>query len=120
MRITLTDKEKAQSLSIEILAALKTQSDLTKLKQIFDDDSLEQLELIARRIRDEYTKPISSSKRNATLKATDTRVKRAREKITNTVNLMRLEGKKINTNTVANASGVAYNTVKKYRYLFDY
>lgn len=119
MRITISDNKKAEVLSIEILAALKTESDLKKLQEVFDPDALEMLELIAHQIREEATKFISTSKRNATLKATDIRVKRAREKITNAVNLMRLEGKKINTNSVANVSGVAYNTVKKYRYIFE-
>ena len=51
---------------------------------------------------------------NAPKKATQTRVNQAKEKIINAVNMMRLEQKKINLNSVAKEAKVSYNTVKKY------
>jgi len=51
---------------------------------------------------------------NAPKKATETRVKNAKLKIFNALNLMRLEGRKISVNAVAREAGVSYNTAKKY------
>jgi len=55
-----------------------------------------------------------SKKKVSTQKATQTKKQTAINKIENCVNLMRLENKKINVNSVSNESKVAYNTIKKY------
>ena len=56
----------------------------------------------------------SYSKRFATKKATESRVKKAKEKIQNAINLLQLENKAITHYSIAQASGVSYNTVKKH------
>jgi len=53
----------------------------------------------------------------ATKKAIETKQQNAKDKITNAVNLLNLENKKINVNSVAKISGYSYNTVKKYKHL---
>lgn len=50
----------------------------------------------------------------ATQKATEKRTQKAKDKIQNAVNLHRLEGKKITFYSIAEESGVSYNTVRKY------
>jgi len=50
----------------------------------------------------------------ASKKATDTRSKKAKEKIQNAINLLRMEGKEITAYSISKVSGVHYNTVKKY------
>ena len=65
-----------------------------------------------------YQKTITPLKRNATKKAIKVKEKLAKEKLNASVNLMRLMNAKININTVSKESGLAYNTVKKYKYLF--
>lgn len=68
---------------------------------------------LQKQINDNKNRDISK-KQKSTQKATQTRKEAAINKIENAVNLMRLENKKINVNSVSNESKVAYNTVKKY------
>jgi F0F1-type ATP synthase membrane subunit b/b' len=92
MRITLNDKE------------IKTIQEL--LKNEHND--------IYNKIKKQCEKEVSTKKRNATKKAIEARSNRAKQKIENAVNLMRLENEKINKNTVAKKAGVSYITVMKY------
>lgn len=57
----------------------------------------------------------SERKTKSALNATEHRSKLARDKITNAVNILRMENKKINMNSVAKLSGCSINTVKKYK-----
>lgn len=57
----------------------------------------------------------SLRKTKSALNATEHRSKVARDKITNAVNYLRMENKKINMNSVAKFSGCSINTVKKYK-----
>ena len=52
-------------------------------------------------------------------RATRVRSDRAREKITNAINILRMENKPINCNSVSNASGCSINTVRKYKDMID-
>jgi len=60
---------------------------------------------------------IKVSKQKATKKAVEAKVSLAKDKITNAVNILNFENKKININSVAKLSTCSYNTVKKYSYL---
>ena len=53
-------------------------------------------------------------KTEAAKKATEARTAAAKEKIENAINLLRIENKKVNYNTIAKTAGVSYITVKKY------
>lgn len=107
MRITVSWEEAQQ---IKLL--LKTIVDPTEYENEFIDLFCYKLDL-------EMAKEPSEKKRNATVKATDGRVKNAKLKIFNALNMMRLEGKKININSVARDAGVSYNTAKKYRAVIE-
>jgi len=54
-------------------------------------------------------KKVESAKRASEIKAT-----RAKEKVTNAVNLLRLQGEEITPYKVAKVAGISYNTAKKY------
>jgi len=62
---------------------------------------------------------ISQKKRDATKNATKARTETSRIKIENTINLARLENKKLTTYSLAKLSGVSYNTAKKYKHLLE-
>ena len=107
MRITLsTDEAISIKVKLEIL-----------LMDISPDENNEDLKVLIERIDKELKKPTPINKQKSAKRATVIRQERAKEKIRNTVNLLHLEGKKININSVSKESGVAYNTVKKYSYL---
>ena len=98
MRVTLTKDE-----VLDLILLLESDNNLKKNEVN-----------ILKKLKDEFNKPIKLTKRNATKKATKVKVNIAKRKLESTVNIMRLEGKKININSVAKESGLAYNTVKKY------
>ena len=52
-------------------------------------------------------------------RATQVRSDRARAKIENAINLLRIENKDINCNSVAVVSGCSINTVRKYKEMID-
>ena len=56
----------------------------------------------------------SHNKKLATKKATESRVKKAKEKIQNAINLLQLENKAITHYSISKTAGVSFNTVKKY------
>lgn len=56
----------------------------------------------------------SIDKQIAAQKATALRTARAKEKIQNAINILRMENKKITHYSIAKISGVSFNTVKKY------
>jgi len=97
MRLTLTNEEIAL-----IVVMLDNQQELN----------------LSEKIRQQWKKPITMSKRNATKKAIEVKKQNAKDKIVKAINLMNLENKKININSVAKVSGCSYNTVKKYNHLF--
>jgi len=99
MRLTLTDYEVA---SIVV---------------ILDNSGLEENKELAEKVRKQMTRPVKQSKRNATKKAIEVKKQQTQDKITNAVNLMRLEGEKITAYSVAKKAGISYNSAKKYSYL---
>ena len=101
MRLTLTDYEVAS-----VIVAL-------------ENSGQEENKELAEKVRKQMTRPIKQSKRNATKKAIEIKKQRTQDKITNAVNLMRLEGEKITAYSVAKKAGISYNSAKKYGYLFQ-
>jgi len=61
-----------------------------------------------------YTPPPSQKKIESAHRATAIRQQRAKEKIQNAINLLKLEGKEITAYSVAKTAGVSYNTARKY------
>ena len=56
----------------------------------------------------------SEKKQQATQKATKARSDKAKDKINNAINLLQFENKAITHYSIAQASGVSFNTVKKH------
>ena len=56
----------------------------------------------------------TAKKREAAAKATEARTAKAKKKIENAMNILRMRGDKINYNTISKTAGVSYITVKKY------
>jgi len=107
MRITLsTDEAISIKVKLEIL-----------LMDASPNEDNKDLKVLIEKIDKELKKPTPINKQKSAKRATVVRQERAKEKIRNAVNLLHLEGKKININSVSKESGVAYNTVKKYSYL---
>ena len=98
MRLTLNEDE-VKLVKLAVLKAYREDSELyiNITKQI-----------------DQHKKRDISKKSKSAANANKVKSEIAISKIENTVNLMRLESKKINANSVSNESGVAYNTVRKY------
>jgi len=56
----------------------------------------------------------TEKRKEASKRATEARSQRAKEKIQNAINLLRMEGKDITAYSISKVSGVHYTTVKKY------
>ena len=112
MRITIKNEK-----ALNITSTLSAIEDDLKRLMSFDDDAYDNLQELLETMQKEYEKPTSRKKQLAARKATNTREEQAKDKIRNAVNMMNLQNKKINVNSVSRESGVAYNTVKKYGYL---
>jgi len=61
----------------------------------------------------------SHKKTTAALKAQSAKQKQSKRKIQNAINLLRLEGKKINAHSIAQTANISYNTAKKYKNIFE-
>ena len=109
MRLTLNEEE------YQTLQRLILNTNNQKHSDILNEDEWSTLLNISERIEKTALKPISEKKRNATKEATRKRIKEAKNKISNAVNMMRFENKQITISSIAQEAGVSYNTVKKYR-----
>ena len=70
----------------------------------------EAMVLVARLQEMEKTK----ARKEASKVATEARTTKAKEKIQNAINILRIEDKKITYYSIAKTAGVSYSTVKKY------
>lgn len=96
MRLTISNKE------FNTLQKILVQNDMT----------------LYNRINEEFQKSILSKtvkKINATTKANNVKRKKSKDAVTNAVNLLRFENKKITVYNVAKAAQISYNTAKKYK-----
>jgi len=109
MRLTLNEEE------YQTLQRLILNTNNQKHSDILNEDEWSTLLNISERIEKTALKPVSEKKRNATKEATRKRIKEAKNKISNAVNMMRFENKQITISSIAQEAGVSYNTVKKYR-----
>lgn len=87
---------------------------------IEDDNTPDELKKAIEIIEKYGLKAKSTTKQQKSAqKATKIRSDKAREKIENAINILRLEQKPINCNSVAVASGCSINTVRKYKEMID-
>jgi len=73
-------------------------------------------------IKSEYEKELNkdkSKKINATKTANKSKIKRSKRLVQDAINILRLEGKKINANTVSKQAGINYITATKYLKLIN-
>ena len=90
-------------------------------KSLIDDENTpEELKKAIETIEKYGMKAQSTEKQRLSAeRATRVRSDRAREKITNAINILRMEKKPINCNSVSIASGCSINTVRKYKDMID-
>ena len=101
------------TISLDEFSLIKTALNNYLEKEIYTNE----IQNLISKLDNELRKPIKSTKRNATKKAIEVKKETVKNKITNAINLLNLENKKININSVSKVSGCSYNTVKKYKYL---
>lgn len=108
MRITITSEE-------YVLLAILLQ------ERIESDDTSQEYSQLKSKLQTQFIKScaISTSKRNATKKATYAREMKAKKKIENAFNLLRLEGKKITAYSLAKRAEVSFVTARKYSFYYD-
>lgn len=96
---------------------------LIKMLNSLDMDELFNDELVEyQSFKDDLFKKINNmkvinadNKRIATSKANKAKEEKSRENITNAINLLRIEDKKITIASVAKTAKISYNTAKKYK-----
>jgi predicted transcriptional regulator len=76
--------------------------------------SLEQFKTLLELLKGVKKIVIQEKKRKATQKANEARSKKAKKKIKNAINILRLENEKINYTSIAKKAKVSFVTVKKY------
>ena len=87
---------------------------------IEDENTPEELKKAIEVIESYGLKAKSTAKQQKSAqRATKVRSDRARAKIENAINLLRIENKDINCNSVAVLSGCSINTVRKYKEMID-
>jgi len=106
MRITITNEEYEK---------LKHIADYS----LIDGSEIDCLNGIIDKIIEDKEKKVSPKKIKAVAKATDSRVNRAKRKIENAINLMRLENRPLSVYLVSKEAGVSYNTANKYAHLIE-
>ena len=108
MRITITSEE-----YVLLLILLQ--------ERIESEDTTQEYAQLKSKLQTQFIKSfvVSTSKRNATKKATYTREMKAKKKIEKAVNLLRIEGKKITAYTVAKRAEVSFVTARKYSFYYD-
>ena len=109
MRLTLNKDE------YETLKRLIDKVNIQEHSNMSNEEEMVTLTNISNRIEKTAAKPVSDKKRNATKEATRKRIKEAKNKISNAINMMRFENREITITSIANEAGVSYNTVKKYK-----
>jgi len=107
VRITI-DNNQAMIL-IEAISKITMRhcENLTKKELIIFDKLSDKIEY-------EQKKEVSPKKKKAMIEATNARIRKAKEKIENAINILRMEDKPITIYSVSKKSGVSYNTVSKY------
>lgn len=107
MRITINDNQAALLIEAISKVTMGHYDNLTK-------DELMTLDRLSDKIEDEQDKEISPKKQKAMIEATNARIKKAKKKIENSINILRMENRPITIYSVVKKSGVSYNTASKY------
>ena len=112
MRITIDDNQAALLIEVISKITMGHYDNLTK-------DELMTLDRISDKIEDEQQREISPKKQKAMMTATNARTEKAKRKIENAINILRMENKPITIYSVSKKAGVSYNTASKYSELIN-
>ena len=112
MRITINDNQAALLVEAISKITMRHYENLTK-------DELMLLDKLSDKIDDEQRKEVSPNKKKAMKRATNARTQKAKEKIENAINILRMENRPITIYSVSKESGVSYNTASKYAKLIN-
>lgn len=94
---------------------LRKYIDFGKMEEVANKYKEECIELkLLEKLNNPKVIEYSQKKVIASFRATESRTKKAKEKIQNAINILRLENKSITHYSIAQTSGVSFNTVKKY------
>jgi len=85
-----------------------------KLIKLYDEDDLIRLNELQEIINNPKKIKHSSKKYVAAIEATEARTAKAKKKIQNAINILRMENKKLTHYSIAKTAKVSYVTVKKY------
>lgn len=107
MRITIDNNQAVLLVEAISKITMGHYANLTK-------DELMLFDRVSDKIYDEQRREISPKKKKAMKRATDERIKKAKSKIENSINILRMENRPITIYSVSKESGVSYNTASKY------
>ena len=82
-------------------------------------NELEIFSSLSDKINSEQRREISPKKKRAMIGATNARIQKAKAKIENAINILRMENRPITIYSVSKESGVSYNTAVKYSELIN-
>ena len=112
MRITINDDEAFLLTNAISKITMGHYDNLTKKELIV-------LDRVSDKIEDERRRETSPKKKKAMLIATNARIEKAKKKIENAINILRMENRPITIYSVSKESGVSYNTASKYSGLIN-
>ena len=112
MRITIDNNQAALLVEVISKIIMRHYEDLTK-------NELMILGKLSGKIDDEQRRVVSPKKKKAMIRATNARIQKAKEKIENSINILRMENRPITVYSVSKESGVSYNTASKYSELIN-
>ena len=112
MRITINDDEAFLLTDAISKITMGHYDNLTKKELIV-------LDRVSDKIEDERRRETSPKKKKAMLIATNVRIEKAKKKIENAINILRMENRPITIYSVSKKSGVSYNTASKYSGLIN-
>jgi predicted transposase YdaD len=107
MRITIDNSQAMILIEAISKITMRHYENLTK-------EELMTLDRISDKIEDEQRREVSPKKKKAMIEATNARIQKAKEKIENAINILRMENRPITIYSVSKESGVSYNTASKY------
>lgn len=83
-------------------------------KRLEEKKHIETAQTLLGKLKSPKAIEVSVKKSVASLRATEARTKKAKEKIQNAINILRMENKAFTHYSIAQCSRVSFNTVKKY------
>ena len=112
MRITIDNNQAILLVKIISKITMGYCDNLTK-------NELEIFSSLSDKINSEQRREISPKKKRAMIGATNARIQKAKAKIENAINILRMENKSITIYSVSKEAGVSYNTAVKYSELIN-